>query len=181
MPLRQLCFALAFTLGAVYAFEEPSYFPNHVLRDQNGRAQPFYSGLLQNKTVVIHSFFEACHGSCPVMFGKLKAIQDSLADHLGKDLLFLSISVDPANDTPDKLRQLADSLNAKPGWLFLSGAKQNIDWVLFKLGQYEPIREKHSTIFLVGNEASGQWTKVDAALSPEVLRASIVKALNSGN
>lgn len=166
-------------LSALEDTAKSGYFPNQILRDQNGRPLRFYGDLLQGKTVVIHSFFGACHGSCPVLLGKLKAVQDAFGTHLGKDLLFLSISVDPANDKPAKLREMAASLNAKPGWLFVSGARQNVDWVLYRLGQYSPVREEHSTVFLVGNEAAGVWTKLDASISPENLRTGIQKVLNA--
>lgn len=167
--------------GALWGADDTakSYFPNQVLRDQNGNPARFYDDLLRGKTVVVHSFFATCHDSCPVMFGKLKALQDSFGDHLGKDMMFLSISVDSANDVPARLHEVAESLHAKPGWLFLSGVKQNVDWVLYKLGQYAPVREEHSTIFLVGNEASGVWTKLDASLPVETLRTGIEKVLDA--
>ncbi len=179
------CLGLATFLVAaspLWSFDDRSaagYFPNQVLRDQNGKAVRFYSDLLQGKTVVIHSFFATCHDACPAMFGKLKAIQGSFGDHLGKDLLFLSISVDPANDVPAALHEVAGSLGAKNGWYFLSGSKQNVDWVLYKLGQFAPIREEHSTTFLVGNEPAGVWTKIDAALPVETLRQGVEKALQA--
>jgi cytochrome oxidase Cu insertion factor (SCO1/SenC/PrrC family) len=174
---------LVLGVSPLFGFDDaadPSrYFPNQVLRDQNGRAVRFYSDLLQGKTVVIHSFFATCHDACPVIFGKLKAIQESFGDHLGKDLLFLSISVDPANDVPAKLREVADSVGAKPGWLFLSGVKPNVDWVLYKLGQYTPVREDHSTVLLVGNQTAGVWTRLDASMPTERLRLAVDQVLHS--
>src|SRR6185369_6001153 len=71
------------------------YFADIVLTDQNGHSVKFYDDVLAGKTVVINSFFATCHGSCPVMSGNFVAIQKAFADRLGKDLVLVSITVDP--------------------------------------------------------------------------------------
>lgn len=136
------------------------YFSDTVVIDQNNQRQRFYSDLVQGKTVVIHSFFASCHGACPVVLGHMKSIQEHLGSRLGKEVVLLSITVNSDEDTPAKMKQLADSLNARAGWYFLSGQKTNTDCILHKLGQYVEAKESHSPVILIGNESTGVWTKV---------------------
>jgi protein SCO1/2 len=71
----------------------------------------------------------------------------------------ISLSVDPLVDTPAKLKQYSKQLNARPGWYFLTGDKQNVDLVLKKLGQFVDNKQDHLNIFIIGNERTGLWKK----------------------
>jgi protein SCO1 len=136
------------------------YFSDVELVDQDGQTHRFYSDLLQGKTVVIEAFFTNCTGSCPVLGQKLAALQEWLGDRLGKDVFLLSFTVDPQHDTPARLKQYATQVGARPGWFFLTGKKENVDWALYKVGHYVEQKEDHSNLLIVGNEATGLWKKV---------------------
>jgi protein SCO1/2 len=136
------------------------YFTDAELVDQEGRTHRFYSDLLAGKTVVIDAFFGGCTGSCPVMAATLAKLQAALGERLGRDVNLISISVDPQADTPDRLREYAGRFGARPGWYFLTGSKQNVDLVLYKLGQYVERKETHGNVLLVGNLRTGLWKKV---------------------
>lgn len=139
--------------------------------DQDGRKVRFYSDLLEGRKVIISSFFTTCTTVCPVLNRNLARVQEALGDRVGHDVTILSISVDPEHDTPPRLKTYAGSFAAKPGWRFLTGKKENVDWALYKLGQYVEAREDHSTLFIVGDEARGVWKKVlGLADGDEVLR-----------
>lgn len=135
------------------------YFSDVELLNQNGEKVRFYSDVLKGKTVVVNSFFATCTGVCPPMNRNMKAIQDALGDRVGKDVFLVSITVDPATDTPARLKEDAQKFQAKPGWLFLTGKKENVDWALYKLGQYADDKNAHKSIFIIGNEATGLWKK----------------------
>ena len=142
------------------------YFTDTLLVDQDGRQLRFYTDLLQGKVVVINSFFSSCTDSCPAMSGTLAKIQDWLADRLGRQVNIISISVDPANDTPPVLKQYARRFRARPGWSFLTGKPQDVELVLQKLGQYVDAREDHLNIFIIGNERTGLWKKAFGLARP---------------
>jgi protein SCO1/2 len=72
-------------------------------------------------------------------------------------------------DTPQSLKEYAKKLNAAPGRLFLTGKKENVDWALYKLGQYVEQREQHTNIFIIGNERTGLWKKAFGLAKPEEL------------
>ena len=135
------------------------YFTDVVLTNQHGEKMRFYSDLLQGKVVVINSFFGTCKGSCLPMNHNLEKLQQALGDRVGKDVHIISISVDPTVDTPARLKEYAKGLQAKPGWYFLTGDKQNVDFALNKIGHAVSNKEDHLNIVIIGNERTGLWKK----------------------
>ena len=145
MPLRNLFLvALLFLLAAsVHAGEQRSaerinaarsYFGNTELVDQHGETVRFYDDLLHGKIVVIDAFFTTCNGICPVMGRALKAVQERYAEHLGKDLHLISITLDPEHDTPERLAEYATRFEAGDGWHFLTGTPEDVHGLLGRLG-----------------------------------------------
>lgn len=155
-----------------------NYFTDVELVDQNGVKHRLYSDLMKEHVVVISSFFASCTGVCPVLNQKLTAIRRAFPDHIGKDLFLLSISVDPLVDTPQRLKEYADSLEAGPGWLFLTGRKENVEAALGKLGMAVEDRESHSNILLIGNLRTGLWKKAFGLASATDLARIVDSVLN---
>ncbi len=139
--------------------EAHKYFTDVVLVNQDGENMRLYSDLLKDKVVVIGSFFTQCEGACPMLSAKFAQLQEWLGDRLKKEVNLILFSVDPEIDTPEKLKTYAAKLKAKPGWYFMSGPKQNVDWALYKLGHYVEKKEAHRNIVIIGNEATGLWKK----------------------
>src|SRR3954470_12354432 len=145
------------------------YFSDVELLDQDGRKVRFYSDMLKGKTVVINAFFTTCTSVCPPMNRNLEKVQEALGDRLGKDVFIVSISVDPTTDTPTRLKEYAQRFHAKPGWTFLTGKKENVDWALYKVGQYVESKDDHTTVIIIGNEATGLWKKALGMAKPAEL------------
>jgi len=155
-----------------------AYFGEIELVNQNGEKMHLYSDLLKGKVVIINSFFGTCQGSCLPMNRNLEKVQQSMGDHIGKDVYIISISVDPAVDTPARLKEYARKLNAKPGWYFLTGEKENVDLALHKLGQYVENKQDHLNIFIIGNERTGLWKKAFGLARSEELVKVVESVLN---
>jgi protein SCO1/2 len=145
------------------------YFSDVELLDQDGRKVRFYTDMLKGKTVVINAFFTTCTSVCPPMNRNLEKVQEALGDRLGKDVFIVSISVDPTTDTPTRLKEYAQRFHAKPGWTFLTGKKENVDWALYKVGQYVESKDDHTTVIIIGNEATGLWKKALGMAKPTEL------------
>jgi protein SCO1/2 len=145
------------------------YFGEIPLVNQDGQTMRLYSDLLKGRTVVIDSMFTSCAGACPLMSDNFAKLQDWLGDRLGKEVFLLSISVDPATDTPAKLKEYAARFKARPGWYFLTGSKENVDAALSKLGQHVEVREAHTNLFLIGNDKTGLWKKAFGLAKPAEL------------
>jgi protein SCO1 len=139
------------------------YFPNVVLTDQDGNKVRFYDDLIKDKVVAINFIYTNCADSCPMETANLKRVYNLLADRMGKDIFFYSISIDPKHDSPKTLKEYSGRFKTGPGWTFLTGKKSDIVLIRKKLGMYDRSGEtqlnQHSTSFIVGNESSGQWIK----------------------
>jgi protein SCO1 len=154
------------------------YFTDVELINQNGEKMRFYSDLIQGKVVIINSFFATCQGSCLPLNQNLAKVQEALGDRLGKDVYILSISVDPTVDTPPNLKQYAKKLQARPGWFFLTGAKENVDFALKKIGQFVDDKQDHLNIFIIGNERTGLWKKAFGLAKSEELVKVVDSVVN---
>jgi len=152
------------------------YFTDVPLVTQNGDQVRFYTDLLKDKVVVINTFFGACQGICPVSSAVLSGLQSRLGDHLGKDVFLLSFSVDPENDTPAKLKAYGEQFHSKPGWLFITGKKENVQVALHKLGEKATNRDDHLALFMIGNDQTGLWKK---ALAPGMSADKLMEIVES--
>ncbi len=86
-------------------------------------------------------------------------MQPKLGDHLGKDVLMVSVTLDPARDTPAKLKAYAKRWKAGPGWVWLTGSKDVVEKVLRGMGAYTPNFTDHPPMVLVGDARTGSWTR----------------------
>ena len=154
------------------------YFTDVVLVNQNGEKMRLYSDLLKDKVVVINFFFATCQGSCLPMSRNIQKVQDVFGDRLGKDAYIISISVDPTVDTPERLKEYAGKISARPGWYFITGDKANVDFALKKLGQYVENRDAHTNIVLIGNERTGLWKKAFGLAKSDEFNKVVVSVLN---
>jgi protein SCO1/2 len=147
------------------------YFSDVELINQDGQSVRFYSDVLKGKVVIINTFFATCTNVCPSLNRNFEKIQDALGDRLGKEAFLVSISVDPEMDTPPRLKEYGRKFHARPGWIFLTGKRENLDWALYKLGQYVETKDKHTTILIIGNEPKGLWKKAyGLARSEELMK-----------
>jgi protein SCO1 len=138
------------------------YFTDVELINQDGKKVRFYSDVLKGKTVVVNAFFTTCTSVCPPMNRNMEKIQEALGDRVGRDVFLVSMTVDPDVDQPARLKEYAQKFHAGPGWIFLTGKKENLDWALYKLGQYVENKDDHKTILIIGNERTGLWKKAFA-------------------
>jgi cytochrome oxidase Cu insertion factor (SCO1/SenC/PrrC family) len=133
--------------------------PEVEVLDQNGNALHFYSDLIKGKTVAINFIFTNCTTICPPLAATFARVQKEMGDKVGRDVHFISISVDPLTDTPERLKAWGAKFKAGPGWTFVTGEKQEMDKLLKALGASVSRREDHSPTVIVGNDLKGIWTR----------------------
>ncbi|NIS76824.1 MAG: SCO family protein [Deltaproteobacteria bacterium] len=137
-----------------------AYFTDLTLLDQEGREVRFYSDVLKDRVVLITFFYTDCGDACPLVMEKLKEVEAVIGTRMGEDIFFILISVDPKNDTVEAIDKYREQYGVDDGWIFLTGRKKNLDQITYKLGQYKPTREEHSTTLLLGNVREKRWAKV---------------------
>lgn len=137
------------------------YFTNLELVDQNGQTVRFFEDALKDKVVVINFVFTNCEGACPLMTHKLTLVRDQLEASIGDPVQFVSLSIDPARDTPTAMKAFAAKHDADhEGWLWLTGDAENLANIIKRLGQFTEDIESHSTMMLAGNVNEAHWMKI---------------------
>jgi len=148
------------------------------LLNQDGETMKFASEVMGDKLVALTFFYTSCKTSCPVTSFIFKQLQDRLGDRLGDDVRLVSVTVDPATDTPARLKAYAAKFKRKPGWIWLTGDKQSVDRTLEGLGAYAADYTQHPLVVLVGDPVSGRWSRLFGFQSPDdiVARLDALKA-----
>lgn len=100
--------------------------PEFSLIDQDGK--PFTREDLKGRITIVNFVFTHCPFVCPTLMEKMEGLSVALKND---PVHFLSISVDPAHDTPEALRSFAALHNADMArWTFLTGDKAEIDRIV---------------------------------------------------
>ncbi|MBI5100760.1 MAG: SCO family protein [Nitrospirae bacterium] len=144
------------------------------LLDQEGKGLRFKTDAIGDKLVAITFIFTSCETICPVLDAIFVRTQEMLGQRLGRDVRLISMSIDPAVDIPPRLKQYAGRHKAKPGWVFLTGRKPDVDRILIGLDVYSRDKAKHPPAVLVGDGRRGVWRRLNGFPSPE----QIIKTLN---
>jgi protein SCO1 len=180
-----LAVSLSGTLGgaALAAPNAPSwgadYFPNVPLVTQDGKTVMFYDDLLKGKKVLIDFVFANCEDGCPLDTANMVRVQKLLGSSVGKDIHMYSITLDPEHDTPQVLKEYADQYGAGPGWLFLTGKREDIDKVRNKFGDRGQ-KEEHVNAVRVGDVARGQWIRVPLTADPNYIVTEVKNTFDPG-
>ena len=106
---------------------------------------------LKGKIWVADFIFSTCGGICPVMSKNMAQLNRSFA-LLSDEVAFVSFSVNPENDTPERLKEYAKRYQANNRiWEFLTGPREEIQRLAvysFKVGSVEEMA-MHSAYFVL--------------------------------
>ena len=143
------------------------------LVDQDGRPVRFARDVVGDRIVVVDFVFTTCTTICPILSAKLARLQERLGDRLGREVALVSISIDPARDTPARLKAYAGRFKAGPGWTWVTGQKPDVDQVLKGLGAYTADFASHAPVMLVGDGRTGRWARFNGFPDPDRLLAAV--------
>jgi cytochrome oxidase Cu insertion factor (SCO1/SenC/PrrC family) len=144
------------------------FFTDLEVVDQNGKKLRFYSDVLKGRVVLINFIFTNCPDACPMVTHKLMQVRNLMVPTIKDEVWFISVSVDPERDTPQAMKEFATKQGVDESrWLFLTGPKENLDFIVKRLGQYTQEVEAHSTLMLAGNDRTRHWTRVMPMVPPQ--------------
>lgn len=141
--------------------------PDAQLLNQDGESVRFLSEVIGDKLAAITFTFTSCHTICPRLDGIFAKLQQQIADELGEDTVLVTVSVDPVNDIPERLKAHSEMMKAGPGWSFITGEKDRVNDLLKALEVFAPdILEHPPTVFVVDGRW-GEWTRLSGFPSPD--------------
>jgi len=164
-----------YALPAAPAPRDAAFFSNLPLITAEGEEVAFFDDLLKDKIVVVNFFYTSCADLCSLQTARMAQVYDWLSERMGRDVFFLSITLDPENDTPEKLATFAKGFGAGKGWTFLTGSRENIDAIRFKLGEKAQALSLHRTDMVIGNAKTGVWRRSSVMGSLVIALQSILE------
>lgn len=147
--------------------------PATPLLDQRGETVRFGPDLVDGKVVAINFVFTTCTTVCPPMGANFGKLQSLLGERAGRDVHLVSVSIDPAVDTPQRLAAWGQRFGAGDAWTLVTGDKPRVDELLQKLGVFVADKQFHAPIVLLGNAQTGEWRRANGLTPAAQLLAQI--------
>jgi len=148
--------------------------PNVTLVNEQGKKNILFHELIKNKIVIMNTIFTTCTTVCPMMGYQFSRLQKTLQNQFGtkffrENIIILSVSIDPAADTPQRLAAWKKRFNGNSGWTLLTGSQDNIEKLLKAAGLFSAAPEDHTPITLIGNARKDQWLRLSGLSSTKQL------------
>jgi protein SCO1 len=146
--------------------------PAFVMTDSEGRQ--FTEKDLSGKVWIVDFIYTNCPAECPRMSSQMRRVAERLK---GEDnVRLLSISVDPARDTPPVLKAFAQRYGGSTAqWIFLTGSPEMVHKLAYETFHVGDVLGKieHSTKFMTVDkhgDLRGYYSTFDADGIPSLLR-----------
>ena len=131
-----------------------SNFAGTMLRDQRAKAFSFQP--LLGKVLLVNFVYTGCGTVCPVQTRALVEVMQALPAAQRARVHFVSVSLDPLQDTPQALMQFATRMGADlTHWSFVTGSHADVGRVSERLRLFKPSGKRPD------DHATGLWL-VDA-------------------
>jgi protein SCO1/2 len=164
-------------IAASPAFSEQAYdLPSVPLIDQAGKEVDFRQVIDYGGPVMLQFIFATCSSICPVLSASFASAQPVL-DSLKTPYRLVSISIDPEQDTPQKLAAYAQRFRAGEHWHFLTGDRKNIDSLLKAFGAAYPGNNKmyHKPLTFMRAGPDAPWLLFEKLLGKNEVIAAYQK------
>jgi protein SCO1/2 len=165
--------------GAALVGSGDTRFPNVPLLTHEGRQVRFYDDLVRGKVVAINMMYTQCSNTCPATTANLRLVQKMLGERVGRDVHMYSLTLQPEQDSPERLREYVERHHIGPGWQYLTGTRADIELLRRALGFYDvdPVVDlndlTHTGMLRIGNDVLDRWTMSPAQSGAEQIVATI--------
>jgi protein SCO1/2 len=152
-----------------------------LLTDRSGEQVDLRRDVIGERVAVVNFVYTNCTTVCPVTSTIFSMLQKSLADRLGEEVVLVTLTVDPARDTPHRLRSYANNFAPGEDWIWLTGDNSTVDSALREFGAYTANFEDHPAMVLVGDARNSTWYRLYGFPAPEAIESKITELLNNRN
>lgn len=135
LTARRLRLLRSISGGAPKALAVGQPVPDFTLTDQV-RAQVSLSQF-RGKVVALNFIYTSCvlPQFCYRVANHFATVRNRFKDRIGRDLVLLTVTFDPARDTPEKLAEYARQWQADPAtWHFMTGSARDVERVCHMFG-----------------------------------------------
>lgn len=138
--------------------------PDAKLIGTDGKETTLLEVLGGGKPVMVNFIFTTCTTICPVLSATFSQVQGELG--ADRDAVrMISISIDPEEDTPDRLSAYAERYHAGPQWRFFTGRLDDIIAIQKAFDVYRGNKMSHEPAILLRGDADSPWVRLDGFAS----------------
>jgi protein SCO1/2 len=123
----------------------PVRIPDVAVRRSDGAPPASLAALVRGHATALHLMFTGCSSVCPIQGAIFERVQLLLPDQLERRIQLLSLSIDPAGDTPAAMRSWLQRFNARDGWIAVAPQIADLAGLLDLFGQGRGAASNHAT------------------------------------
>ena len=142
--------------------------PNLKLVRQDGVPVSLREEMDDGRPVVLNFIFTTCGSICPLMSQVFGEFQHKLGAESARVHL-MSISIDPEQDTPERLREYAQRFGASPGWQYYTGTLAASQSAQQAFNVYRGDKMSHTPVTLMRAAPGQPWMRLDGFVTPDQL------------
>ena len=128
--------------------------------------------------VMLNFIFTSCSSICPILSATFSQVGALLKDE-APQLRFVSISIDPEQDTPAVLQRYAQRYGADGRWQFLTGSRDDIIALQRAFDALRGNKTGHRPLTFLRRDPAGPWLRIEGFPKAEEL-AREYRALATG-
>lgn len=129
-----------------------------LIRD-DGKPVDLQTEMNDGRPVVLNFIYTSCTTICPLSSQIFEQFQKELSK--GERIHLMSISIDPEQDTPARLRSYAAKFHAMPGWDHYSGSLASVIAVQTAFNAYRGDKMGHTPLTLMRAAPEKAWVRFD--------------------
>ena len=130
------------------------------------------------RPVLLNFIFTTCSSICPLASRTLEEFQRKLGPQAAK-LHLMSISIDPEEDTPARLRAYARKFHAGPEWQYYTGTVAASLAAQKAFDVYRGEKMSHTPVTLLRSAPGKPWLRIEGFVTPDELVDDYQKLLAS--
>lgn len=148
--------------------------PTLTLVRDDGRSVALRDEIEDGRPTVLAFIYTSCTTVCPLTSATLSELQRKLGT-ARDNVHLMSISIDPEQDTPARLREYAKKFGAGPEWQHYTGTLAASQKVQKAFSVYHGDKMDHAPAAFVRTAPGAPWVRIDGFATAEQLVAELPK------
>lgn len=135
---------------------------------EDGKVVSLPDEMNDGQPVVLNFIFTTCSSICPLTSQVFAQFQQRLGSE-GQHVHLMSISVDPEEDTPARLREYAHKFHAGPGWHHYTGTIEASLTAQRAFNVWRGDKMSHTPVTFVRLAPGDPWLRIDGFVTADEL------------
>jgi protein SCO1 len=146
--------------------------PDVELVRDDGRHVRLPAEMNDGRPVVLAFIYTSCTTVCPLTSQTLSMVQQRLGEVRDR-VHIMSISIDPEQDTPARLREYAKTFHAGTQWQHYTGTLAASQGAQRAFDVYRGDKMDHAPAVLIRRAPGAEWIRIDGFATPEQVLAEL--------